>query len=272
MKTRFTSTTLEQSAESLSGVRVLFFDHTAALGGGEIALLNLVRHLDPEKVTSVVVLGAAGPLVERLQPEIDPYVLPLSARVTATQKGNLGIASLFRIREILHLVNYVWRLATFMRRHKVDLIHTNSLKADIIGGVAGRLARCPVIWHVRDRIDEDYLPGPVARIFRVLCRIVPSYVIANSAATLRTLGPDKPQASGSIPPAGSNGRMSVVHDGTLLPPISNRNGRSTTRLPHWIDRQDFTVEGPAYFPAGSCLGCEALFECALCGHRCGAVW
>jgi len=44
-----------------SPIRVLFFDHTAALGGGEIALLNLVRHLDPAKMKPIVLLATDGP-------------------------------------------------------------------------------------------------------------------------------------------------------------------------------------------------------------------
>jgi hypothetical protein len=31
------------------------------------------------------------------------------------------------------------------------VVHANSLKADIIAGLAARLARVPVIWHVRDK-------------------------------------------------------------------------------------------------------------------------
>ena len=43
------------------------------------------------------------------------------------------------------------------------------------------------IWHVRDRIDEDYLPRTVVRVFRRLCRVIPTLVVGNSNATLRTL-------------------------------------------------------------------------------------
>ena len=72
-----------------------------------------------------------------------------------------------------------------MREQRIDLVHTNSLKADIIGGIAARLAGKPLIWHVRDRIDRDYLPGAVVRVFRWLCGVVPDQVIANS---LRDVG------------------------------------------------------------------------------------
>jgi glycosyltransferase involved in cell wall biosynthesis len=224
MKTERTSANLKQTDAPRSGARVLFFDHTAAMGGGEIALLNLVRHLDPKKVTSIVVVGTDGALVDRLRPEIEVYVLPLPSRVGASKKDSLGIGSLFRIREVLGLLGYIWRLAGFIRSHKVDLVHTNSLKADVIGGLAGRLARRPVIWHVRDRIEDDYLPRTVVRIFRMMCRVVPSYVIANSAATLRTI---RPNASGKEDDDGverSGARMSVVHDGTLAAPPADEGG------------------------------------------------
>ena len=82
---------------------------------------------------------------------------------------------------------YIRQLARFLRRQRIEIVHTNSLKADVIGGLAGRLAHIPVIWHVRDRIEDDYLPGPVVHVFRILCRIVPQYVVANSAATLATV-------------------------------------------------------------------------------------
>ncbi len=214
---------------SSSPVRVLFFDHTAAQSGAEIAMLNLVRNLDTRKVTPVVVFGAYGPVVEQMNPFADTHVLPLPVAVAGAKKDSLGIGSLFRLRATLGGVAYIWRLARFIRRSDVDVVHTNSLKADVIGGIAGRLARCPVIWHVRDRIDEDYLPPSVVRMFRLLSRWVPHFVITNSAATLRSLYPSLPSGS-SVPASGGRSeRSAVVHDGTPWPfPASRtaaRNGQ-----------------------------------------------
>src|SRR5215813_2552464 len=134
-------------------VRVLFLDHTASMGGGEIALLNLVNHLDRGKISPIVVLGSDGPLVRRLQSQIETHVLALPIDVGGAKKESLGLATLFRIREVVAMLGYIWRLARFIRRHRIDLVHTNSLKADIIGGVAGRITGRPVVWHVRDRIE-----------------------------------------------------------------------------------------------------------------------
>jgi len=215
---------------SSSPVRVLFFDHTAAQSGAEIAMLNLVRSLDTRKVTPVVVFGGFGPIVEQMTPFADTHVLPLPVAVAGAKKDSLGIGSLFRLRATLGGVAYIWRLARFIRRSNVDVVHTNSLKADVIGGIAGRLARRPVIWHVRDRIDEDYLPRSVVRMFRLLSRWVPQFVITNSAATLRSLYPNAPSGN-SGPDSGERGkkRSAVVHDGTPWPfPASRtaaRNGQ-----------------------------------------------
>ena len=95
--------------------------------------------------------------------------------------------------------------------HDIDVVHTNSLKADIIGGMAGRLAGCFVVWHVRDRIDADYLPPMVARIFRFLAGHVPTYVIANSRATLATLNLSSPRKDFIY-----SGLDHVVHDGIRI--------------------------------------------------------
>jgi glycosyltransferase involved in cell wall biosynthesis len=68
-----------------------------------------------------------------------------------------------------------------------DVVHTNSLKSNVYGGIAGRSIHVPVVWHVRDRIDPDYLPAPVVRIVRLLGRVLPARVIANSHATAATV-------------------------------------------------------------------------------------
>ncbi len=195
---------------------MLFYDHTATLGGGEIALLHLVRHFDSAKIKPIVVLGANGPLVKQLQPEIETHVMPLPSGVGSSAKDKLGVGTLFRVGDVLKTVAYVWRLSRFIGAQKIDLVHTNSLKGDVIGGIAGRLARRAVVWHVRDRIDDDYLPRPVVRLFRFLCRVIPTVVIANSAATLRSIRGEGNGTSPSSPGGAQKKKMTVVHDGTLL--------------------------------------------------------
>ncbi len=195
-------------------LRVLFVDHTAKMGGGEIALLNLVCNLDRSFVVPIVLLWADGPLVGRIQPYAETHVLPLSEAVGGAAKDRLGWKSLLQCKAALLACLHVFKVARLARRMKVDVIHTNSLKADIIGGLAGRVARVPVIWHVRDRIDSDYLPSQVVRTFRWLGRIIPDFLIANSQATLATLGVDEGRN------VQGKERASVVHDGCNVAPLN----------------------------------------------------
>lgn len=188
---------------------ILYFDHTAVFGGGEIALLNLIKALDPKQYVPVVVLASDGRLRDKLrEAQIETHLIPLDDDVVQARKESLGIHSLLRVGTIIGGLLYCWRLSRFIAKRRVDLVHTNSLKADILGGVAARLASVPVVWHIRDRIEPDYLPATIVTIFHWLLRIIPSYVIANSEATFRTLRLGSAAHSKLV--AGC-----VVHDGVV---------------------------------------------------------
>ena len=168
-------------------VRVLCFDHTAELGGAEIALADLLRHLDRKRVEPTVVLGSAGPLLERISSDVPVHVLPMDPDIVRARKDSIGLASLWNVRSALRTMTYILQLRRLIRRMRPHLIHTNSLKSAVIGGIAARLAATPVLWHIRDRIAEDYLSPSAVRAIRLLARVIPQYVIANSAATLSSL-------------------------------------------------------------------------------------
>lgn len=187
-------------------LRVLFFDHTALMSGGEIALLHLVEHLDKSAMEPVVLLGEEGPLARRFGSEVEVHVLALEGSVAETRKDALGSASLLRVGAVWGSARYVVKLARFIRRRGIDMVHTNSLKADLLGGMAARLARVPVIWHVRDRIASDYLPKKVVSAFLWLSGVLPTAMIANSHATAATL---KRRGGRQTP-------VYVVHDGTPM--------------------------------------------------------
>ena len=206
--------------------RILLFDHTAVWSGGEIALFNLICHMDQKHYHPVVALCAEGPLAVKLRDAgIETHILPLAESVTQACKDNLSASTILRVKDVARVLRYAYKLASFVRANRIDLVHTNSLKSDIMGGMAARLARVPVIWHVRDRIDSDYLPRRVAATFRHLCHALPSYVIANSHATYRTIV-RKENAS-----AYRRQRISVVHDGTLRQTLREEEPAMQKRAP-----------------------------------------
>lgn len=166
-------------------LRVVYLDHCARLSGGELALLHLLPALD---VDAHVILGENGPLVSRLRAAgISVEVLAMTGSTGSlgrerVQPGRLPMSALALTG------TYVARLARRLRRLGPDLVHTNSLKSALYGGAAARLASIPAVWHVRDRITDDYLPATACRMVRAAARVLPTAVIANSRATLATLG------------------------------------------------------------------------------------
>lgn len=166
-------------------MRVVYLDHVAQLSGGEIALLRLLPHLD--EVQPHVILAEDGPFADSLvQAGISTEVLAMGETARGLRKRNVTAAALPGAA-IVSTATYIVRLAIRLRRLRPDLVHTNSLKAGLYGSVAARLAGVPMIWHVRDRISEDYLPKPAVRLVKLMTRRLTSAVIANSRSTMKTL-------------------------------------------------------------------------------------
>ncbi|HYM46354.1 MAG TPA: glycosyltransferase family 4 protein [Solirubrobacteraceae bacterium] len=209
--------------------RVVYLDHVARLSGGEIALLRLLPHL--RRVNAHVILGEDGPFATRLQQAgISVEVLPIDAAARELRKDTVRVGGPAPM-VLLSTLTYVARLALRLRRLQPDLVHTNSLKAGVYGSLAARAAGVPVIWHARDRIAEDYLPRPAVRLVRSLVRHLPDGVIANSAATLDTLGetgrsgrsalrcviPDSVEAPAHLRAPGSHGGTTFGMLGRIAP-------------------------------------------------------
>ncbi|MGA2319339.1 MAG: glycosyltransferase family 4 protein [Solirubrobacteraceae bacterium] len=178
-------------------LRVVFLDHVARLSGGEIALLRVLPHL--RGVNAHVVLGEEGPFADRLQQEgISVEVLGIAASARDVRRDTVRVGGTSPAA-LLQTLAYVVRLALRLRKLRPDLVHTNSLKAGVYGSLAAKAAGVPVVWHVRDRISEDYLPRPAVRLVRSLIRHLADGIIANSSATLETVRGGDRELSWVIP-------------------------------------------------------------------------
>lgn len=224
--------------------RVVVLDHVARLSGGEIALLRVLPAM--EGVDLHVILAEPGPLADRLQEAgISVEVLPLDPAARDARKGSLGRTGASP-RATLHTALYVLRLARRLRRLRPDVVHTNSLKSGLYGGAAARLARVPVLWHLRDRVAEDYLPGPAVRLVRGSIGALADAVVANSGATLETV------------PAGRRNRVrEVIPDSVTPPQLPQRGGGGREpvfgmlgRIAPWKGQDLFLRAFAAAFPEG----------------------
>lgn len=170
-------------------LRVVVLDHTAELGGAELALVRLLDALaGRDDLVVHVVLLADGPLVARLEGAGHSVeVLPLRADIATTTRHEAGRSALGIVRRVAAAAPFVVRLTRRLRALHPDVIHTTSLKANLLAVPVARALRKPLVWQVHDRISPDYLPQRLVDLLRRLARTVPRAVLANSHATAHTL-------------------------------------------------------------------------------------
>ena len=168
------------------GRRVVLVDHSAARSGAEIALTRLVEALPASRVHAI--LFEEGPFESMLSAaRATVEVRPLGAARRVDRHSAARASTL--VRHGVAVAVHTLRLAGRLRRLRPDVVHANSLKAGLIGGTAARLARVPMVWHLRDQLTDDYLSPRSARLVRWGARHLPVAVVTPSRSVLETLGP-----------------------------------------------------------------------------------
>jgi glycosyltransferase involved in cell wall biosynthesis len=210
-------------------MRVLYVDHCSELSGAEIGLLQLLRGF--AGVEPIVLLASSGPFARALQAEgIRVEIEPLSDVVRSYRRplGAERIPKKLVPALLRQLVMHSWAVALRIREIRPDIVHTNSAKAHLYGGLAGRIAGLPVIWHLREPVTGRNFGGLASLAMRMGSLVIPAAVVANSRTTGRSVrwlrqrvrvvpSPIDLQrfARASGTPAGEGRRVGIV--GTLTP-------------------------------------------------------
>ena len=159
--------------------RILFLDHVGALGGAELAMLDVARAY---RETSTFMLFSDGPFRELLT--------AAGVRVEILEGGRSlhGVRRETRwpgVGAALRVVALAWQVARRARQH--DAIHANSQKAFVVACLAGVLARRPVIWDLNDLLLPEHFSRTNIVLDVVLANHLAVRVIANSRASADTL-------------------------------------------------------------------------------------
>ena len=226
-------------------LRIVYLTHSARLSGAELGLAELLPEL--EGVEPHVILAEDGRLVAHLQQAGIPLeVLPLAESTRSLPRGRMRLEGL-PLRAGVDTMGYAWRLARRLRRLRTSLVHASSLKAIVYGTIAARLAGVPVVWHLHDRLSDDYLPRPAVRILRAFGSRAVAGVIANSWSTFATLSADQQT------------RAAVIYEPVRSPGDGELGSRETTgpfvagvvgRIAPWKGQHVFLEAFARAFPAG----------------------
>ena len=171
-----------------SPYRVLYLNHAAKASGAEFALWRMLGASDRRRVQPLVLFGEEGPAVNFMREiGVETHVLPLTGKVREVRKDTLGVGALLHVGRLGLIAAYAARVAAFAQRHRVQVIHTNTIKAHLYGALAGRMAGLPVVWHLRDYVNEAYFPRAAVKLVRVLARFAPRHIIGVSRSVMDQL-------------------------------------------------------------------------------------
>jgi glycosyltransferase involved in cell wall biosynthesis len=184
-------------------MRIAYFSMSDQLGGSEVALVEMVRGMRSLRPawSPLAILPGRGPLLDRLENSgAQVVVLPLPsplARIGESAGTDAGWTFAARAAFAARLLTvaavmppYERRLSRVLRTYRPDIVHTNGLKAHVLGVRAA--AAVPTVWHMHEYISHR----PVTR--RLLGRHAPgcSMILANS----RSVADDVQRALAATPP------------------------------------------------------------------------
>jgi glycosyltransferase involved in cell wall biosynthesis len=152
-------------------IRVLYVDHTASISGAERSLLTVLSAL-PDEVDPTLA-SPSGPLAERAA------ALGVPTREIAGTEASLRVTSPATAGAVVDMGRSALQLARIARSSGADVLHANSIRAAMLAVVAGRIARRPVVAHIRDTLP----PGPVSGASLRLIARGARTVIGNSSFT-----------------------------------------------------------------------------------------
>jgi len=218
----------------LSEPSILFLDQTGALGGGELALRDVVR---PYRDRCRVVLFADGPLRVLLEEDEVPVTSLGPDPSSADGSDNdSGLASIRResgpIRALAAgpaYVALVRRIAAMAKDH--DLLYANSQKALLVGAAAARLSGVPLVSHLHDILTPDHFSALNRRLSVTAANRSCRRVIADSNAT----------AEAFVAAGGRADRVEVVYYGFESPPPARPQRRASIRAELGIGPERFVV-------------------------------
>lgn len=146
----------------MAKINLLYVITKLELGGAQKQLLSLIRNLDKERFNILLFTAWEGLLVKEAS-SIEGLTLKRSRRLER---------AINPFQDLLALIE-IYR---FIKINKVDIVHTHSSKAGILGRLAARLARARVILHtVHGWSFNNYQPDLRRSFFIWLERIIAEF-------------------------------------------------------------------------------------------------
>ncbi|WP_118181631.1 glycosyltransferase family 4 protein [Paraburkholderia phosphatilytica] len=155
--------------------RVLAVDQSGVLGGAELSLLEIVKAL---RDRIEVLLLEDGPFRMALDTAGVPVDVLAADGLRDVRKQGHGMPKPRVLGNVAALVR-----ETARRARDTGVIYANTQRAMVIGALAGKLARKPVVWHLRDIVSPAHFGRTQRTVIKWCAKLGITHVIANSQAS-----------------------------------------------------------------------------------------
>ena len=141
------------------------FGHSMFQGGGEFSFFELIKCIDKKKVNPLVFVPEKGEIADCLSGlGMEVSICPFPPLKTM----GFGVP--------------IWALLKFikiLRSADIKLIHANGSRVCLYSGIAGRLLNIPMIWHVRETIQD------VAAYDNLLARLSSAIICVSNSVKIK---------------------------------------------------------------------------------------
>jgi len=227
--------------------KLLYLHSSNELYGADVVLLTLLRELDRDRFSPLVILPCDVPYEGLLSQELDKSGIPYRIRNNAVLRrmyfGPLGI-----MKYMIRLMRSTAWLVRLIRQERIELVHSNT-SAVLAGALAAKITGTPHVWHVHEIITKPWF------LWRVISRLVYSL----SDRVVAVSGPVAEHLAKAVPAI--KRKTIVIHNGIDLsafgPDIDGRGVRRefgvsssevlvgmVARVSHWKG-QEHLVEAAA---------------------------
>jgi glycosyltransferase involved in cell wall biosynthesis len=138
-------------------------------GGGQWSLYYLLKHLNKDRFHPVVLCPDEGELAEKMK--------AIGAEVIFLNTGRLRSPNPYTIKKLISII----------KEKEIALIHTDSTTETFYAGIAARIMKVPLIWHIRAR-DGEWL------LDRILSTLSTKLILVADAVRTRFKSTNKRKA------------------------------------------------------------------------------